>query len=123
MILNIDKLQPRSASCLDGDSCLAAAEVLRDQVNQFRVGLAIHRRRLELRDPLTRLILTQLACPSIRFHLQFDDQRLLRHGNGCTPKLGYKPSEACNVRRRVSRLLAVLTGKLSRRGNGNDDSK
>ena len=54
MILNLDKLQPSSGPRLDRESGLAAGEVLRDQADQLRVGLAVHRRRLELRDPMTR---------------------------------------------------------------------
>lgn len=72
--LNLDELQPPSAPRLDGDSGLAAGEVLGDQANQLRVGLAIHRQRLDLREPLARLLLVQLAYAGIWFDFDFDDQ-------------------------------------------------
>jgi hypothetical protein len=46
-----DKLQASGRSGFDEDRGLAALEVLRDQRDQFRVRLAVHRRRLQLRHP------------------------------------------------------------------------
>lgn len=75
--LDLNELQPSSGARLDRDSGLAPTEVLRNQANQLRVGLAIHRQRLELRETLARLILAQLAYAGIRLDLDFDDHWLV----------------------------------------------
>ena len=95
-------LDPRPGAAGDFDRGFRAAEFARDQRDQFRVGLAIHGRRFELRQPGAIVLLRERADARMGFGFDVQDAHAHRI--------------ACDVYRQ--KQTPGETGRLYHRNNG-----